>query len=153
LRGVGFDRFGGKLRTVELVHLFAVERALHAVGQRQRAGTSRGLRVGEAAIQIIVAERRELGVIGGDQGDVHVGNRNRLVAIIGDDKENGKESVVGEVDGKDFCLFRSVVRVGSDCNLLVAVKVVRRVIDGGAGHWPYEILRGEQERGHVECTE
>ena len=47
---------------------------------------------------------RELGAIGGGECDLHVGDGDGLVAVIGDDEEDGKESVLGKFTEKIFAL-------------------------------------------------
>ena len=39
---------------------------------------------------------------------------NGLIAVIGHDEEDGKESVIGEIDGEDLGFLGIVVRVGGD---------------------------------------
>jgi hypothetical protein len=50
LRGMGFDRLGGELRRLDLIHLFLADSAFHLVGQRDRAGPRAGLRIREPTI-------------------------------------------------------------------------------------------------------
>ena len=96
-------------------------------------------------VKIVGSEGRELGVIGGDQGNFHIGNGDGLVAIIGDDKEDGQQAALGEINGKDFRLGRGVVGIGGNTDLLVAMKIMRGIVDRRLRLWFDEIFRGQDD--------
>ena len=76
-----------------------------------------------------------------DQRDFHVGDGDRLVAVIGHDEENRQEAVLREVHGEDLGLFRRVVRIGGNGDFLVAMEIVRGIVDGGLRHRLHKVLR------------
>jgi len=62
---------------------------------------------------------------------VHFGDGDGLVAVVGDDEEDGKESVLVEVHGEYFRFVGSVVGVGCDGDSFVGVIVVREIVLAG----------------------
>lgn len=138
LGGVGLDGLGGELGGFDLVHFFFAEGPFDFFawdGKRQgiRFGINVGLGIGEAACNVFGGDGRELGAANGE-GDLHVGDRNGLGAVIGDDEEDGKESVLVKVDREKFGFLGIVVGVGGDGDSLVSVIVVRGIRFSGLGH-------------------
>lgn len=147
LGGMGLDGFGGELRGFDFVALFLVDGAFHFLlrdGKRDLVGVGAG--IGEAAVDIVRGSGGEFGVVGGDEFDVDVGDGDWLGAVVGDDEEDGKESVLAEVDGEYFGFVGSVVGVGGDGDLFVGMVVVRGIGFGGAGGWLDEVF-GSEGRG------
>ena len=150
LGGVRLDGFGGELRGLDLVSFLLADRALHFLvgdGKGQRRGRMGvGLGIGEAAEDIVGRSGSELGAVGCRECDVHVRDGDGLATIVGDDEEDGQESVFAEVDGEQFRLVGGVVGVGGDGDLLVRVVVVRGIAFGGLGRGLDEVFRGEEQR-------
>lgn len=129
LRSVGLDGFGGKLRRLDLVAFFLGNGALHFFlrdGKGQRS-VSVGAGIGDAAVDIVWRGRGELIAVGGGERDLHVGDRDGLRAVVGDDEEDGKEPVLVKLHGKYFRFAGSVVGVGGDGNFFVGVIVMRGI--------------------------
>ena len=82
----------------------------------------------------------EFGAAGGGERDLHVGDGDGLVAVIGDDEKDGKKSVFLEVQGKDLCLCGSVVGVRGDGDFVARVVVVGRVSFRWLGRWLYKVF-------------
>jgi len=144
LGGMRLDGLGGELRGFDLIAFFLGDGAFHIFARDgERTGTSSGLGIGEAAVDVFGGSRCELGAIGGNERDLHVGDGDGLVAVIGDDEEDGKESVLAEVHRENFGLVGSVVGIGGDGDLFVGVIVVRGIGFGGAGGGLDEIFGGE----------
>ena len=68
-------------------------------------------------------------MVRGQQRDSHVGDRNRLIAVVGHHKKNRQQSGPGEVGGKNLGLLGIVIRICRDGHLLIAMEVVRRIVD------------------------
>ena len=88
--------------------------------------------------------------------DLHVGDGDRLVAVIGHHEENRQETMRRKIHRKNLSLFRSVVGVGGDGDLLVAMKIMRRIIDGCLRHRLHEVLAAatqgtENKKSHAQC--
>jgi len=60
---------------------------------------------------------REFGAAGRGECNLHVGKGDGLVAVIGDDEEDGEEAVFVEVHGEYFCLVGSIVGIGAMATL------------------------------------
>jgi hypothetical protein len=149
LGGVRLDGFGGELGGFDLVHFFFADGAFHffardGKGQRVGAGIGVGLGIGEAAGDVFGGDGRELGVVDGER-DLHIGDGDGLRAVVGDDEEEGEESVLLEVDGEDFGLFGSVVGVGGDGKFVGGVVVVRCVSFCGVSYGLGEVFGGQRE--------
>ena len=143
LRGVGLDCFGGELRGFDFVAVFLADGAFYFF---LRDGNGDGMRVGmgiaEAAEDIFGSDGRELGAAGRGQCDLHVGDGEGLVAVIGDDEKDGEESVLVKVHGEYFCLVGSVEGVGGDGDFVGGVVVVGGIGFGGMRDGLYEVLGG-----------
>ena len=91
LRAVRLDRLGRELRGLDFIHFFLADRALHFVRKRNRARPRAGLGIREAPVQVVRRDGSEFRVIGRDQRDFHVGDGDRLVAVIGHDEKTGRK--------------------------------------------------------------
>jgi len=132
LRGVGFDGFGGELCGFDLVTILFAECAFHLfLRDRHGYGVRVGAGIREAAKDIVGNSRCELVTVSCSKRNLHVRDGDRLVAVIGDDEEYGKESVLGKIDGENSCFVGSVVGVGSDGDFIRGVIVVGGVQFGG----------------------
>jgi len=85
-------------------------------------------------------------VIRRDQDDLHIGDGHWLVAVVRHDKENRQKSVLRKIHGKDPSLFWPIVGIGRDADFLVAMEIVRGIVDGSFRHRLHKILRREHER-------
>ena len=140
---MGFDGAGGELRRFHLIHLLLGDATFHLARKWKRVvGAGLGLGIRQPTVEIVGTNGRELGAVGGDQLDLHADDGNGLIAVIGHDEEDGKESVIGEIDGKDFGFLGIVVGVGGDRNLLVAMKVVRGIVECSLRDRLYKALAG-----------
>ena len=74
---------------------------------------------------------RKLGAVYRHQLCLHAGQLNRLVAVIGDDHEDGKETELAVMNGKDGRLFRQIVGIHRDRERLQGMLIVRRISLGG----------------------
>ena len=114
-------------------------------------GIGVGLGVGEAAGDVFGGDGRELGAVDGER-DLHVGDGDGLRAVVGDDEEDGEESVLLEVDGEDFGFFGSVVGVGGDGEFFGGVVVVRCVSFCGVSDGLGEVFGGQREGKSCDCA-
>jgi 3-deoxy-D-manno-octulosonic-acid transferase len=160
LRAVGFDGVGGELRRLDLVSFFLSDCAFYLIARKRQRHLRLGaaLRIHESPVNIVGGIGSELGVVGRGQRDLHVGDRNGLRTLVGHDEKDGKKAVIVEVDAEDFGLFGSVVGIGGDGDLFIAVVIVRGIsfrglglrfdeifILGGKRQGKYRDTRGEQK--------
>jgi len=154
---VGLDGFRCELGRLDLIHLLLRNAAFHLMREWERiVGVGFRLWVREAAIEILSADGRELRALSGGQRDLHVHDRDGLVAVVGYDEKDWQESVPGEVDGEYFCLFRCVVGVGGDGDLFVAMQVVGGIVECSLGGWFDETLardKNDRTEERQECKE
>ena len=123
---VRLDGFGCELGGFDLVAFFVGDRALYfATRKRQRhLRSGAAVRIDEAAIDIVGRDGSQFGIVGGGQSDLHIGDGDGLVSVVGDDKEDRKKIVLMKIDGEDFRFFRRVVGIGGDGDFLVGMVVV-----------------------------
>jgi hypothetical protein len=135
LRVVRFDGVGLELGRFNFVALFVGDCAFDLAARKgQRHLRPRAsLRVDQAAIDVVGGSGSELGIVGGGERDLHVGEGDGLVAIVGDDEEDGQEAVIVKIDGEDFGFFWGVVRIGGDGDFFVGVVVAGGIGAGGLG--------------------
>ncbi len=100
------------------------------------------LRIGQAPVQVVSGDRSQLGMMRRKQRDRHVGDGDGLVAVIGHDEKDGEKAVPREIGGKDLGLLRRVVGIGGDGGFLVAMEIVRRIVDGSLRFRLHEALGG-----------
>jgi hypothetical protein len=144
LSGARLDGFGGELGGFDLVQFFFADGAFYLfVGDGKwqgRGWIGVGFGIGKAAGDIVGRNWRELGAARGSQFDLHVGDGDGLVTVVGDDEEDGQEPVLVKVDGKYFCLVGGVVGVGGDGHFLFGMVIVRGIRFGWLGYGLDEIL-------------
>ena len=144
LGGAGFDGAGGELGGFDLVAFFLTERAFHFfLRDGEREGMSVGVRIAQAAEDVFGGDGSEFGASGGGKGDLHVGDGDGLVAVVGNDEEDGKQAVLLKVDGEDFCFAGRVVGIGGDGDFFGGVIVVRGIGSGGMGFGLDEVFGGQ----------
>ena len=137
---------GSELGRLDFIEFFLAHRALHFVRQRQRTGPRISLRIGEASVKIVEGDGRQLRVIRRHQSDFHVGDGDRLIAVVGYNKIDGQIAVLREIDGKNLGFLGRVIGVGGDGDFFLAMEIVRRVIDRRLCHRLDEVLRRQQNR-------
>jgi len=152
LRGMRLDGFSGELRRLDFVALFLGDGAFHVLPRNgKRAGTGRRPGIGDPAVDVLGGGGSEFGMVGGDELDFHVADRNGLVAVVGNHEEDGKESVFVEVDGEKFGFVGSVVDISGNGDLIVGVIVMRGIGFGRAGGRLNEILGRERNGEDGDC--
>src|SRR5581483_6200815 len=121
LRGFGLHCTGLKHRVLNFVETFARDGALRSSPrQRDRERRARvrfagaALEPGEAAAQIVRVSRKQFVLARGDQLHLHVRERNRLVAVVGDDQVHRQQPTLFVGQREDRGLVRHVVRIGGN---------------------------------------
>src|SRR5271166_6272838 len=108
LGGMGFDGQGAKAGAIDLLELLLGLFILNSAGDRNWADTSRigaaDADVRDPAHDVVSAERVELGVRRGDQLGLHLGHRDGLVAVVGDDEKNRQNSLLHVARAEDVVL-------------------------------------------------
>lgn len=130
LRGVGLDGIGGKGGVVEFVAIILRESAVGLVAARKRernlvlGARARGADGGEGSAKIVERISRGLGAVSGDELEVDVAQDDGLVAIIGKDDEDGQDGVLEQLGVEERSLGGRVIRIGTESELLLRVRVV-----------------------------
>jgi len=143
LCGAGFDGAGGELGGFDLVAFFLAERAFHFfLRDGERKGMGVGVRIAQAPEDVFGSDGGKFGAAGGGEGDLHVGDGEWLVTVIGDDEEDGEQTVILEVDGEDFGFVGRIVGVGGDGDFFVGMIVVGGIGLGGMSCGLDEVFGG-----------
>ena len=142
LRAVRLHRLGLKLGILYFLIGLLAQPALHFLGGKRNGITvGVGRRPGKPPRDVLLARGRKLGAVYRDQLRFHAGQLDRLVAIIGDDDEDGQETDLAVLDGKDVCLFRQIVGIHRDRDRFQGMFIVRGIRLGGLGLRHDEIFR------------
>ena len=141
------DRFGGKLGALNFLNRLLAQPTLHFLGgERNRIVVGVGRRTGKSPRNVILACGRKLGAVHRDQLGLDAGQLNRLVAVVGDHHEDGKETDFAVVNRKHVCFFRQIVRIHRDRNRFHRMLVVRRIGLGRLRHRHHKLLRREAQQ-------
>lgn len=151
---MGFDGFGGELGRVDLAHFLFRDASLYLMWKWEgNVAAGFGLGIREAAINTVGVDGGELGSFFSDQLDLHVNDRDGLIAIVGHDKKDWQEAMLGEVNGEDLRLVCIVIRIGGDRNLFVAMQIVGGIVERRLRGRLDETLPGDESYGKAECEE
>ncbi len=97
----------------------------------------------EAAVDVVEGGGGDLVVVGGDELDAGVVEREGGVAVVGDDDADGNEAVLDVGETEEAAVFGVDAGVGGDGDVLVGVGVEGGVLGGGFGGWGFFFLLGE----------
>jgi 3-deoxy-D-manno-octulosonic-acid transferase len=128
-------------------------------GDDGQLGAGRVLAVEEAAVEIVVAGGGFLASVGGEELDADVVERERLVAVVGDDDADGQEAVRDVGQAEKLTVLFLLAGVGCDGDVLVGVGLVEGVLGGGLDRRRGARLvggdggRGQQEQDRHEFAE
>ncbi len=89
----------------------------------------------ETAIDVVVECGWNDVVIGGDELDTCLIEREGSVAVVGDDDTDGDEAVLDVLEAKEVAVFRVVAGLGGDGDVLVGMSVESGVLIGWFGWW------------------
>jgi hypothetical protein len=99
----------------------------------------------EAAVDVLVGRRRDLVVVGGEELDANVLERERFVAVVGDDDTDGKEAVLHVLEAEEAAVLGLVAGLGSDGDVLFGMGVEGGILVGGLG-WRSSLVVGCEGR-------
>jgi len=154
LRTVRFHCLGGKLRIRDFVRcILAYTTFFLWPGQRIRRRAARRAR--DTAVDVVLCGRWDFVAIGGHQLRLHPGQRDGLIAVIGDDNEDGYEIDLTVRDGEDCGLVRHVVWVETDGDSLIGMLVVRGIAFGRLRRRHHKVFAGPAEdrsQNNRSCT-
>ena len=85
----------------------------------------------EAALDVVVGGGGDLVVVDGDELDAGVVERERGVAVVGEDDADGDEAVLDVGQAEEVAVLLVVAGFGGDGDLLVGVGVEGGVLVGG----------------------
>ena len=153
LRGMRLNGLGGEGCVLENVAIILRESAMGLVASGQREGDlilgagARGSDVAEGAAQIVERIGSSLGAVAGDELEAGIAENDGLIAVIGEDDEDGQDGVLEHLGMEDGSPGGSVIRVGAKGELLL---LIARGHGGGRNQGRHDEVSGEgrdQERG------
>lgn len=148
LRAARLDRSRGEHRPFNFVFFFLTDCAFHFFVRdwkwNRRIGA--GFWIRQPAVDVVRRSGGQLGIVCRGQSYLHVGNRDRLSAVVGDNEKNRQESVLMKVNGENLCFFCSVIRIGCYGDFFIGVVVMRGIGFRGLGDRLGEILGCDRER-------
>ena len=89
----------------------------------------------ETALDVVVGGGGDLVVVDGDELDASVVERERGVAVVGEDDADGQHAVLNVGEAKEVAVFGIVTWVGGDGYVLVGMSVEGRVLIGRFRRW------------------
>ena len=132
--GVGLDAGGFEAEVVVILgDLFVDGSAFNGEGIERDVNGLSAAEVEEAAVDVVFGGGGNLVVVGRDELDACVFEREGAVAVVGDDDADGQEAVLNIGQAEEGALFGVVARLGGDGDVLVGVGVVGGVFCRGLG--------------------
>ena len=106
----------------------------------------------EAALDVVVGGGGNDIVVDGDELDAGFVERERGVAIVGEDDADGDKAVLDVGETKEVAVFGVVARVGGDGEVLVGMGVVRDILVGWFGGGSLFVGGECVDREEADCS-